>query len=183
MNFQEGFIRQTISRLALLKKTTETAIQQVPMESLFIAPAEGSNSLAIIMQHMAGNMISRWTDFLASDGEKDWRKRDLEFELQTTDAAIIMEKWQQGWDCFLSALTQLTPADLDKKVTIRGEEHYAYDAILRQIMHYSQHMGQIIYLAKWLAKDKWEPLTIAKGESENFNLHMQRSNDENDISN
>lgn len=168
MNFQECFIRQALSRLELSKKAAEAAIAQIPEKSLFIQPAEGSNSLAVIMQHMTGNMLSRWTDFLVSDGEKSWRNREDEFVVQSTDFPLIMDRWQLGWDCFFNALHELTLSDLNIKITIRGEAHYVYDAILRQIMHYSQHIGQIIYLAKMLAGKQWQSLTIPMGESENY---------------
>lgn len=174
MNFQENFIRQTIVRLKATKKGAEAAILQVPVDKLFIAPASGSNSLAVIIQHIAGNMISRWTDFLHSDGEKSWRHRDQEFEPQTDDPQVLMAKWAEGWACFLDTLANLTSADLDRKVTIRGESHFVYDAILRQVMHYSQHCGQIIYLAKWLVGEDWQSLSIPKGGSDAYNHHLNR---------
>lgn len=175
MSFQTDFIRLTISRLEAGKKSAEAAMKQVSPEKLFTVPAPGSNSIAIIVQHMSGNMISRWTDFLVSDGEKSWRNRDLEFESQVQDPKTLMEKWEEGWVCFLKALHELTADDLDNTITIRGESHFVYDALLRQIMHYSHHMGQLVYLSKWWAGDRWLTLSIPKGESETYNRHLNES--------
>src|SRR5690606_34143011 len=122
-------------------------------------------SIAVIVQHLHGNMLSRWTDFLDSDGEKPWRDRDGEFEPGDASRARVLELWNAGWDCTLRALDALGAEDLDRKVTIRGQELVALDAIHRQLSHYGYHVGQIVWIARARCGDAWQPLSIAKGAS------------------
>jgi hypothetical protein len=130
------------------KKLAEKAIAQVENDQLFIQPHPESNSIAIIVQHLSGNMLSRWTNFLSSDGEKPWRLRDREFEPVITSGAELQKAWEKGWNCLFDALDTLQEEDLVKTVFIRNEPHTALEAINRQIAHYAYHTGQIVYLAK-----------------------------------
>lgn len=148
-----------------MKKQCDGAIAQVTDEQLFLSPGTESNSIAIIMQHLAGNMISRWTDFLSSDGEKAWRNRDAEFEATITDKAVLLERWEQGWNVFLTTLRSLSEEDLAKTVTIRSEPLTALQAIFRQVAHYSYHTGQLVFVARQHCGANWKSLSIPKGQS------------------
>lgn len=147
----------------------EKAIEQLNVENLFWQYNEQSNSIAIIVQHLWGNMLSRWTNFLTEDGEKEWRERDAEFEKIINTKEELLNKWNEGWNCLLAALDSLTNDDLDKTIYIRKEPHTVVDAINRQLTHYSYHIGQIVYLAKMSAGDQWNSLSIKKGNSNDFN--------------
>ena len=138
-------------------------------EALFTILDTESNSIAIIVKHMAGNMRSRWTDFLTTDGEKPDRNRDTEFDEPPRTRTELMELWERGWKLLLSALEPLSDADLTRTITIRTEPHSVTQAINRQIAHYSYHVGQIVYLARHFAGDKWQTLTIPKKKSAEFN--------------
>ena len=151
------------------KKLGERAMAQCPDDTLFTALDAESNSIAIIVKHMAGNMRSRWTDFLTSDGEKIDRNRDTEFEDPPTTRAELMELWERGWKLLFGALEPLSDADLTGTITIRTEPHSVTQAINRQVAHYSYHVGQIVYLARHFAGDKWQTLTIPKKKSAEFN--------------
>jgi uncharacterized damage-inducible protein DinB len=148
-----------------MKKQCDSAIAQVTDEQLFLSPGTESNSIAIIMQHLAGNMISRWTDFLTSDGEKAWRNRDAEFEATITGKAELLAQWEQGWDVFLTTLRSLSDDDLAKTVTIRNEPLTALQAIFRQVAHYSYHTGQLVFVARLHCGANWQSLSIPKGKS------------------
>lgn len=148
-----------------MKKQCDGAIAQVTDEQLFLSPGTESNSIAIIMQHLAGNMISRWTDFLSSDGEKAWRNRDAEFEATIADKAVLLERWEQGWNVFLTTLRSLSEEDLAKTVTIRSEPLTALQAIFRQVAHYSYHTGQLVFVARLHCGANWKSLSIPKGQS------------------
>jgi hypothetical protein len=152
------------------KRLGEGAIAQLKDEELFITLDPEANSVAIIVKHLSGNMRSRFTDFLTSDGEKPDRHRDQEFELnaQTTRAEVV-RWWEQGWACVLSAIESLKPEDVTRTVTIRGEPHTVLQAINRQIAHYAYHVGQIVFLAKHLRSSEWKSLSIPRGKSEEFN--------------
>ena len=130
------------------------------------------NSIAIIVKHLAGNMRSRWTDFLNSDGEKSDRKRDTEFENPPATRAALMKLWKEGWNAVFAALDPLSDADLDRTVEIRGEPHSVMQAINRQIAHYAYHCGQIVFLAKHLQATQWKSLTVPRGKSEEFNQRV-----------
>ena len=167
--FSAGFLHQAIKRLEGYKQMADKAIIQLSDDQVFKEVAAGSNSIAVIMQHMAGNMESRWTNFLTEDGEKSWRNRDQEFEPVENNRQALLEQWEKGWQCLLNTLKSLQPEDLEKEISIRGESLKAYDAIIRQLMHYSSHVGQIVYVAKWLSGASWQPLTIAKNQSQTYN--------------
>jgi hypothetical protein len=154
------------------KKLGERAMAQTPDAGLFTELDRESNSIAIIVKHLAGNMRSRWTDFLTSDGEKPDRNRDTEFELPPATREEVMALWEKGWGIVFAALDPLTDADLARTVTIRGEPHSVMQAIHRQAAHYAYHVGQIVYLARHFAGDKWQSLTVPRGKSVAFNADV-----------
>src|SRR5579885_2332171 len=154
LEFTTSYLKDSIEVLQYYKKLGERAMAQVSDEALLATPDPESNSIAIIVKHLAGNMRSRFTDFLTSDGEKPDRKRDTEFEAPPKTRAELMALWEAGWDCVFQALTPLTEADLTRTVQIRSEPHSVMQAINRQVAHYSYHIGQIVYLAKHYAGSK-----------------------------
>lgn len=159
------------------KTLGEQAMAQLETENLFWQANEVSNSIAIIVQHMAGNMLSRFTDFLESDGEKEGRNRDEEFETKITEKEALYTAWEKGWSCLFTALENLTDEDLNKVVFIRSQAHSVFEAIQRQLAHYASHIGQIIFIAKMLAYHSWKSLSIPKGQSSEFNNEIQSKND------
>jgi hypothetical protein len=166
------FLQSAIKRLGYYKELGNKTFEQLNNADFHFQPNEESNSIALIIQHMAGNMLSRWTGFLTTDGEKEWRNRDTEFEEQNLSKQQLLDYSQKGWDCCLGTLNELTEADLLKTIYIRKEGLLAIDAINRQLAHYAYHVGQIIYLAKIIKNKDWQNLSIAKGHSEFFNLQM-----------
>jgi hypothetical protein len=153
------------------KRLAEGAMAQLKDHELFIALDPESNSIAVIVKHMAGNMRSRFTDFLDSDGEKPDRHRDQEFELgPSTTRADLTKWWEEGWARVFAAIEALKPDDVMRKVTIRGEPHTVFQAINRQIAHYAQHTGQIVFMAKHIRSGKWKTLSIPRGKSEEFKM-------------
>jgi len=166
-----SYLEDTRDLFRYYKKLGEKAMEQAPDEALFIALDSESNSIAIIVKHMAGNMRSRWTDFLTTDGEKPNRNRDTEFETPPTTRAQLNQMWETGWQIVFAALDPLTEPDLNQTVTIRHEPHSVMQAIQRQVAHYSYHVGQIVFLAKHFAKN-WTALTVARGKSEEMNARM-----------
>jgi hypothetical protein len=154
------------------KRMGEAAMSQLRDEDFFIALDPESNSIAILVKHLAGNMRSRFTDFLTTDGEKSDRFRDREFEITAaTTRAEVMKWWEEGWSVVLAAIEALKPEDVMRTVTIRGEDHTVLQAINRQIAHYAQHVGQIVFLAKHLRSNEWKTLSIPRGKSEEFKRH------------
>jgi hypothetical protein len=156
------FLQSCIRQFKGTKKNVEQAIAQLPDEDLHWQPDPESNSIAIIMKHMAGNMVSRWTDFLTSDGEKPDRNRDGEFIDDLTSRAQLVAFWERGWTCTFNALEALKPEDLEKTVYIRSEAHSVPLAIIRQVAHYGYHAGQIVYVAKHRAGSDWQTLSIPR---------------------
>lgn len=171
MSIGEIYIQSAVQRLASYKELGDKTFAQLTEADFFYQPNEQSNSIAIIVQHMAGNMLSRWTDFLTTDGEKPWRSRDAEFETKLNYQQLL-DIWEKGWHCCLHAIESLSEEDLAKPIHIRGEAMTAIDAINRQLAHYASHVGQIIYIAKILKNENWQTLSIAKGKSEAFNENM-----------
>jgi hypothetical protein len=160
------------------KRLAEGAMAQLKDHELFLTLDAESNSIAIIVKHMAGNMRSRFTNFLTSDGEKPDRHRDQEFELDaTTTRADLTTWWEEGWARVFSAIEGLTPDDVMRTVTIRGEPHSVLQAINRQIAHYAYHTGQIVFLAKHFRSGKWRSLSIARGKSEEFNAKSPKTSE------
>src|SRR5208283_457589 len=134
-----------------------------------------SNSIAIIVKHVNGNLLSRWTDFLTTDGEKEWRDRDSEFEMDKMERSQLIQMWDRSWQCLFSSLEALTPDDLGKIITIRSEPHSVLEAINRTMAHISSHVGQIVFIAKMFKSGQWQTLTIAKRKSKEFNETMSRA--------
>ncbi|MFD2035294.1 DUF1572 domain-containing protein [Belliella marina] len=151
------------------KMLGEKIFAQLSDEQLFLQLNEESNSISTIVKHLSGNMLSRWTDFLTTDGEKEWRKRDGEFENDIKTRTELVSKWNEGWTCLFDTIKSLTENDLTKKVYIRNERHSVVDAINRQLAHYPYHIGQIVFIGKILLNDKWESLSIPKGKSKEYN--------------
>lgn len=168
---EKHYIEDTILQLRKLKDLADKAIDQIEGEQLFAALDPEANSIAIIMKHVAGNMRSRWTEFLTSDGEKQTRDRDGEFMVGPDDTlGNIMSDWEDGWSLLFGAIGSLTPEDLQKTVRIRGEAHTVVEAINRQVTHYAAHVGQIVLLAKHYAGPRWRSLSIPKGKSKEFDV-------------
>lgn len=167
--FTTSYVEDSLSIFRYYKKLGEGAMQQVSDEQLFSALDEEMNSIAITVKHMAGNMRSRWTDFLTTDGEKPDRNRDTEFVQPPTTREGLMRLWNEGWDKVFHALEPLNNADLERKVTIRGEPHSVMQAINRQIAHYSYHCGQIVFLAKHFKSSEWKSLSVPRNKSAEFN--------------
>ena len=170
--FSTSYIEDSLSVFRYYKKLGEGAIEQVSDEQLFAARDPEMNSIAIIVKHIAGNMRSRWTDFLTSDGEKPDRNRDTEFEQPPSTRAELLKIWNDGWDRVFSALEPLSDSDLGRTVTIRGEPHSVMQAINRQIAHYAYHVGQIVFLAKHLNASKWKSLSVPRNKSADFNRRV-----------
>ena len=142
---------------------------QVSDDDLFRAPSPESNTIAVIVNHLAGNMLSRWTDFLTADGEKAWRHRDTEFEDVLRTRQDLLDRWEAGWAAVFTALDSIGPAEENATVYIRGQAHTIPEAVNRQLCHYAYHVGQITYLARWLVGEGWESLSIPRGQSRQFN--------------
>jgi hypothetical protein len=172
MNFEEGFLKEAIKRFQSYKELGGKTFEQLDDKDFFYQPSSESNSIAIIIQHLYGNMLSRFTNFLTEDGEKPWRNRDAEFESVNLSKEDLLSFWNEGWNCVFSTLHDLHPEDLTKTVYIRTEPMSTYDAILRQLAHYSYHVGQIVYAGKMIKDKAWKTLSIAKRQSNQFNQQM-----------
>ncbi|HEX6333964.1 MAG TPA: DUF1572 family protein [Flavisolibacter sp.] len=162
-------------RLKEYKLLGDRTFEQLNDEELHFRPDPEANSIAIIIRHMHGNMLSRWTNFMSEDGEKPWRRRDDEFEDPATDGASLRQMWNEGWQVFLEALEQIGENDLLKTVTIRNQPLTVLDAINRQVAHYSYHVGQIVYIGRWIRKSEWKSLSIPKNGSQAFNDQMMKT--------
>ena len=170
MDIAAHYLEEAFRQMRGHKQLAEGAIAQLTDEELFRVIDPESNSVAIIMKHMAGNMRSRFTDFLTTDGEKPTRHRDQEFIIDAkTTRDDVMRNWEEGWQIVFSALQGLRPDDVMKTVTIRGATHTVMQAINRQIAHYAHHSGQILFLAKHLRSTEWKTLSVPRGKSEEFN--------------
>ncbi|MGI8583716.1 MAG: DUF1572 family protein [Chitinophagaceae bacterium] len=167
------FLESAIKRLSYYKELADKTFVQLSEEDFHVIPADECNSIAIIIQHMNGNMLSRWTNFLTSDGEKEWRKRDAEFEVQNLNKEQLIALWEEGWKCFLDELTSLSNTDLEKTIYIRADALSVTDAINRQLAHYPYHVGQIIYAAKIIKNKAWRNLSIPRGRSTDFNNELK----------
>lgn len=161
---------ENLRKLFLYYRTLgERAMAQLSESQLMEQPSSESNNIAVIVKHLRGNMLSRWTDLLNSDGEKPWRNRDEEFEDTLKSKEVIFAAWEEGWNCLLSTLNELSDADLEHIIYIRNEGHTVLEAIHRQLGHYSYHVGQIVYLARLLKGEGWTSLSIPKGASKSYN--------------
>jgi len=167
--FSTSYTEDSLSLFRYYKKLAASAMEQLSDEQLFTALDEEMNSVAIIAKHMAGNMRSRWTDFLTSDGEKPDRNRDTEFVAPPSTRAELLRIWNDGWDRVFHALEPLSDSDLEREVFIRNEPHSVMQAINRQIAHYSYHCGQIVFLAKHLKGSDWKNLSVPRNRSAEFN--------------
>jgi len=168
-NFQFTYITNINKIFVQYKKIAEGAMEQLNDEEISFCPDKESNSIVMIVKHLSGNMLSRWTDFYTSDGEKEWRNRDEEFDPELYTKTQLMELWQKGWNCLFTITEELQPDDLLKIVHIRTEPLTVVDALNRQIAHYSYHVGQVVYLAKHIRSKSWESLSIPNGNSQQFN--------------
>ena len=169
LKFTTFYIEDALAVLHNYKTLAERAMAQVSDDQLFISLDHEANSIAIIVKHMTGNMRSRWTDFLTTDGEKPNRNRDGEFVDPPATRAELLADWEHGWNCVFAAIEPLTDADLGRTVTIRGEAHSVMQAINRQLAHYPHHVGQIVLLAKHFACDHWQSLSVPRNKSAEFN--------------
>jgi hypothetical protein len=162
MTTEENFLASVKKRFLNYKELAEKAMAQIEDDKLFVQVNDESNSIAMIVQHMAGNMLSRWTNFLTEDGEKEWRERDAEFEVVLQTREEMLQQWAKGWQCLFDALDSLAPSQLGETIHIRGEALSALDAINRQLAHYPYHVGQIVFLAKMFRGDDWQTLSMPK---------------------
>jgi hypothetical protein len=170
------YLTDALAQFRGLKTLADKALAQVKEAELFVALDPESNSIAVIMKHLAGNMSSRWTEFLTSDGEKPNRNRDGEFEMVAGETkAALLESWESGWRCLFDAVQPLMEQDLLRSVSIRGQEHSVVQAINRQLTHYACHVGQIVFLAKHLRSTDWQSLSIPRGKSAEFNPGNSRT--------
>jgi len=163
------YLESAIKQFAYYKQLGDKSVSQVPDDKLFWQYNEESNSMAAIMKHLAGNMLSRWTDFLTADGEKEWRNREAEFENSFKTKAELLEYWEAGWNCMFKALNSLNNEDMNKKIYIRNQEHTVMEAINRQLAHYPYHVGQLVFLGKMICNTSWTSLSIPRGKSTAYN--------------
>jgi hypothetical protein len=163
-----NYLESAKKQFSNYKALGEKAIAQMGDEALTWQANEDSNSVTTIIQHLWGNMLSRWTDFLTTDGEKPWRERDAEFESGSISREAIMKKWNEGWECLFLALDSLNEGDLTRTIYIRNEPHSVLEAINRQLTHYAYHVGQIVFLAKMHSKQEWNSLSIPKNKSKGW---------------
>lgn len=170
MTFEEGFIKDVLKRQRIYKDLGDKTFLQLADEDFFFVASPQSNSIAVIVQHLHGNMLSRFTNFLNEDGEKAWRNRDTEFEAVLTTRQQVITAWEDGWRCVFDAITALKPENLMQTIYIRSEPLLVYDALLRQLAHYPHHVGQILFIGKMLKDENWQSLSIAKGSSNEYNL-------------
>ncbi|MEY9091666.1 DUF1572 family protein [Paenibacillus sp. RC84] len=169
MSANQTYLESARKQFLYYKTLGEKAMDQLEPEQLFTAYNEDTNSIATIVAHLGGNMLSRWTDFLTTDGEKDWRDRDAEFGHSLSDKEQLLDKWNEGWNCLFHALDSLSPGQLEQIIYIRNEGHTVIEAINRQLAHYPYHVGQIVYAAKLLKKEEWNSLSIPRNKSAQFN--------------
>ena len=172
-NLAQHFLEEAIKSYRSQKALADKAMAQLKDEEFLVSLDEESNSIGVIIKHLVGNMFSRWTDFLTTDGEKPDRNRDMEFVLTgDTTREELLRRWDEGWSCTFKALESLRPEDVERRVFIRGEEHTVLKAIIRQNAHYAQHIGQIIFLAKHFRSSEWKSLSIPRNRSIEFNARM-----------
>ncbi|MGV0920089.1 DUF1572 domain-containing protein [Empedobacter falsenii] len=167
---ENNLVNGIIKQFQYYKQLGEKTFSQLTDEELFWQYNENSNSIAIIVNHLSGNMLSRWTDFLTTDGEKEWRNRDEEFEDTIKTKQQLLEKWEKGWKCLFNALAQIkTDEDLEQIIYIRNEGHTVIEAINRQLAHYPYHVGQIVFIGKLIKDNEWNSLSIPKNKSSDYN--------------
>jgi hypothetical protein len=170
MEMSSAYLESVQKQFLYYKMLGEKAMHQLEPEQLFVSVNEDTNSIATIVKHLSGNMLSRWTDFLTTDGEKEWRNRDAEFENDLQSKDEVLQLWDQGWACLFNAINALKPEQLSEIIYIRNEGHTVVEAINRQLAHYPYHIGQIVFYAKQLKKNDWESLSIARNASNSYNV-------------
>jgi len=168
-NFEQNYLSSIEKLFKYYKSLGEKTFEQLTEAELHFQQHEMSNSIAVIVNHMQGNMKSRWTNFLTEDGEKEWRNRDVEFEDIIQSKQELIEKWEEGWTCLFEALSSVNENNFDKTIYIRNQGHSITEAINRQLSHYAYHVGQIVFAAKLLKGESWQSLSIPKGKSKAFN--------------
>jgi Protein of unknown function (DUF1572) len=164
-----NYLESVKKQFTYYKMLGEKAMGQIPEEKLFWQYNSESNSIATIVKHLCGNMLSRWTDFLTTDGEKEWRERDAEFNNDMQNKEVLLTKWDEGWKCLFDAIDSLTIHDLEREIFIRNMGHSVVEAINRQLAHYPYHIGQIVFIAKMVCDGSWNSLSIPKGNSKEYN--------------
>ena len=172
LQFTTSYLEDSLTLFRYYKKLAERAMEQVTDDQLFAMLDEEANSIGIVVKHMAGNMRSRWTDFLTADGEKPGRARDSEFVDPPATRKALLDVWEDGWTRVFRALEPLSDADLGRTVTIRGEAHSVMQTVNRQVAHYAHHVGQIVMLAKHFAHDRWQSLSVPRNRSAEFNQRV-----------
>jgi hypothetical protein len=173
MSLEKEYLSTAIKRLKYYKDLGEKTFEQLEEKDLHYLPTSESNSIAVIVQHLAGNMLSRFTNFLTEDGEKEWRQRDDEFEIHNYTKQQVTELWNKGWQCCFDALESITENDLLTIIYIRKEPLSVIDAINRQLAHYPYHIGQIVYIGRMIKNEAWKSLSIPKGQSHQYNAGNQ----------
>lgn len=166
----QNYIDTALKQFRYYKLLGERTFDQLKEEECLRSPEEGSNSVAVIVNHISGNMLSRWTNFFEEDGEKPWRNREKEFEDVIRSKSEMVEKWDAGWKVVFDVMEALTSDDLERIIYIRNEGHTVIEAVQRQLCHYSYHIGQITFLGKWIKGPLWQSLSIPKGESKAYNV-------------
>ncbi len=174
LRFTTSYLEDSLTLFRMYKRLGEKAMEQLTDEQLYATLDREMNSIGVIVKHIAGNMLSRWSDFLTTDGEKPFRDRDAEFEDPPPTREALMDLWNRGWACVFSALEPLADGDLNRSITIRTEQHSVMQAINRQTTHYAYHVGQIVFLAKHFQSDHWKSLSIPRGESRSFHEKVAR---------
>lgn len=169
MSYEENYIKSALFEFQRYKTLGNKSFDQLGEQDLFWAYNNSNNSIAVIVKHMSGNMLSRWTNFLTEDGEKEWRKRETEFNNSFSSKREIIQAWEKGWACLFNALNSINPDDFKKTIKIRNEGHTIFEAVNRQLAHYANHMGQIVLIGKMIKGEEWISLSIAKGKSSEFN--------------
>lgn len=172
MLVEQTFLQSAVKKFNAQKALGDKTFTQLNEEDFFFKPSAESNSIAIIVQHIHGNMLSRWTNFLTEDGEKAWRKRDAEFEDVLQAKQEVINAWNEGWACVLNTIENMQPNDVIKTITIRSEPLSVVDAIVRQVDHYGYHVGQIVYIGKIIKDTNWQTLSIARNKSNDYNKAM-----------
>ncbi len=172
MGFPTTYLESAKFEFHRYKRYGDKTFEQLSEEELFWSASENDNSIAVIVNHLAGNMLSRWTNFLMEDGEKVWRDRDSEFEHPPQSKKELLDLWEEGWQCLFDALNSITPENFDASIQIRNQKHSIPQAINRQLAHYASHVGQLLFIGKMIKKDDWVSLSIPKGQSKIFNKKM-----------
>ena len=168
-DFSQNYLESVLKQFKYYRMLGEKTFAQLPDEALFWQPNKASNSIAVIVKHLWGNMLSRWTNFLTEDGEKEWRNRDGEFEADIVDRHDLIQKWEEGWNCLFSALDEINSDNFSTVIYIRNMGHTIPEAINRQMSHYAYHVGQIVYIGRQVTDQNWVSLSVPKGQSQAYN--------------